>query len=157
MIDIGEVEACPEVYRLVRRRMPVIGEGPADRLEFAFDLGLSDYLRRPWDVVELQARVGRIVESEPCVFSWGTFDEMRLSVAGVHVPLTKVESCILRVLARSGDRFVPPGVLCAVCGISVDSVRMAVSRIRRKIGSVVAGSMNEVILSCYGEGYRVRD
>ena len=88
--------------------------GSAD-LKEGFDLGCDDYIKKPFEFVELDARLDHIVrvyglkKSEPIALGGDIFFEPaahRLVVAGEAVPLTPKASEILHYLYKNAGRIV---------------------------------------------------
>ena len=52
--------------------LPIIAYGPASLLPAAFENGCADYLKEPWDIPELKARILRILPPKQITFEWGT-------------------------------------------------------------------------------------
>ncbi|WP_201352746.1 response regulator transcription factor [Hydrogenimonas urashimensis] len=84
-------------------------------LKEGFDLGCDDYIKKPFEFAELDARIEHIVriyglrKSEPIALGGDTFFEPaahRLVVAGEAVPLTPKASEILHYLYKNAGRIV---------------------------------------------------
>ncbi len=145
--------------------MPVIVYGEPGRLKSAFDVGAADYLKNPWTIDEMLARLDRLIGlwRERQVFAWG-----RLSVGGGElryegrkVRLSQQENPILRLLLRNRSRTVPRDVLFyAIWGRVPEhrsrAVDMHVAAINRKIKSLAPVPEGEsVIHSVRGAGYTI--
>ncbi|HEU4402826.1 MAG TPA: response regulator transcription factor [Candidatus Polarisedimenticolia bacterium] len=119
--------------------------GVEDRVE-GLDAGADDYLRKPFAVAELLARVRALLRRGPrlqaAVVTLGTIqvrlDERRVLREGRETPLTAREFAILEVLLRHRGRPVPRAdILQAVWGEETESaassLEVLIGRMRRKL------------------------
>jgi len=133
-----------------------------DRIQ-GLDAGGDDYLRKPFALAELYARVralGRRRGGGPSgqIRHGGVrldLDARRFERDGVTVPLTRREWAVMEVLAsRPGRLATRQEILDAAWpgsgAAGSDSLDVIVSRLRRKLGSNGAGSW---IRTVRGEGY----
>jgi len=119
--------------------------GVEDRVE-GLDAGADDYLRKPFAVAELLARVRALARRGPRVLdpvvAFGPVQirlaERSVRVHGKEVPITAREMAILEVLLRNRGRAVArTDILQAVWGsedASGASLEVLIGRIRRKLG-----------------------
>ncbi len=119
--------------------------GVEDRVE-GLDAGADDYLRKPFAVAELLARVRALARRGPRVLdplvTLGPVQirlaERSVRVHGKEVPITAREMAILEVLLRNRGRAVArTDILQAVWGsedASGASLEVLIGRIRRKLG-----------------------
>jgi DNA-binding response OmpR family regulator len=136
--------------------------GVEDRVE-GLDAGADDYLRKPFAVAELLARVRALTRRGPPVqdpvVTFGPVEirlaERSVRVSGKEAPVTAREMAILEVLLRHRGRAVSRSdILQAVWGsedASGASLEVLVGRIRRKLGQT-----GEAILRTHrGFGYSI--
>lgn len=119
--------------------------GVEDRVE-GLDAGADDYLRKPFAVAELLARVRALSRRGPRVLEpVVTFGPVQIRLAersvrvhGEEAPITAREMAILEVLLRNRGRAVArTDILQAVWGsedASGASLEVLIGRIRRKLG-----------------------
>ncbi|MEO5989014.1 MAG: response regulator transcription factor [Candidatus Eisenbacteria bacterium] len=134
----------------------------ADRVQ-GLEAGADDYLRKPFAVAELRARVRALARrgtSAPLIAleagdSVVSFGARRFHRQGREIPLTAREWAVLEVLALRAGRVVKREALLEDIwqetsdGASV-SLDVIISRLRRKLGD--GGEL--VIHTLRGEGYR---
>jgi DNA-binding winged helix-turn-helix (wHTH) protein len=143
-------------------RLPLIGYGKVQHLEYAFLRGCLDYLKEPWTLKELILRANKIVEKNKLVFDWGT---IRFSPTGLwtqhrYQGLTYHEYIILKLLSLHCGEIVPrEAMYYAICGKeSTDSraVDMHISRLRRKFQHLQPPPGNSpIIRTVRGWGYYI--
>ena len=134
----------------------------ADRVQ-GLDAGADDYLRKPFALAELQARIRALArrhgQAPPARLEIGTltidFGARRLLRAGHEVVLTAREWAVLEVLAAQLGRVVNRADLLELVWhdsgpSSSDSLDVILSRLRRKLGGPEAGC---AIRTLRGEGF----
>ena len=155
----------PETFRELSLRIPLLVTGPPALLSPSFALGCSDYLREPWTVEELLARLNR--GRLPLRWRYGDssllLEGRRLCAAGREISLGPREERILRLLILNQGSPVERAHLKAVgqlgsrAGAQGDSraVDIAISRVRSKLLQLLELDESEtsVIRSAYGIGY----
>ena len=128
----------------------------------------EDYVRKPFDMRELSARIYRVLSRIPCLAAtqsritriddWLAVDfGQSVLYAGERVfPLTPIEANILHILLRNADQPVPARVLLSRVwpGQSVyeDTLRVHIHRLRRKVEP--NPHHPQYILTARGVGYR---
>jgi DNA-binding response OmpR family regulator len=150
----GRTEAIPVVILTART-------GEMDTL-LGFELGADDYIKKPFSVRELVARVKRLLVAKelpgPEEFTHGPLrvvPETNQAYAGEKpLRLTPVEFTILLELVRAGGRTIRRTALLAASGSAGSSrtVDVHVRGIRKKLGK--SGSIVETVR---GLGYRLRE
>ena len=119
----------------------------ADRVE-GLDSGADDYLKKPFALAELQARIRalarrrgtpapRILEANGTRID---FTSRRLQHSGIEVPLTEREWRLLELLAARGGRVIGRAEILDTLWPGAgragsDSLDVILSRLRRKLGS----------------------
>jgi len=134
----------------------------ADRVQ-GLDAGADDYLRKPFALAELQARIRALArrrgQAPPARLEIGTltidFGARRMLRAGHEVVLTAREWAVLEVLAAQLGRVVNRADLLETVWhdsgpSSSDSLDVILSRLRRKLGGPEAGC---AIRTLRGEGF----
>jgi len=171
IVDIGlPGQDGLELVRDLRRRgrnLPLLmltaRDGVSDRVS-ALDLGADDYLTKPFQVAELQARCRALVRrangvaSTRLTFGGLTLDLARKEVANGDVPLdlTRREWSILECLVLNAGHVVSKErLLSAIASwseeLTPNAVEVYVSRLRAKLGDAA------VIRVIRGLGYRLDD
>jgi DNA-binding response OmpR family regulator len=130
--------------------------------------GADDYLPKPFDMSELEARLMALIRRlngcpEIVNFKGGNLiiDDSEMCINGVHISLTPKEMKILKRLIESEGKYVPKDSLyqCACCDNytecgNVDVVYHHLTNIKKKLQEV--GVKNK-IKSKYGIGYKWSD
>jgi len=127
------------------------------------DAGADDYLRKPFALAELQARIRALArrrgQSPPAQVEAGPvridFSARRLLRGGQEVPLTAREWAVLEILVSRAGRVVSRGDLLERAWnestpSASDSLDVIMSRLRRKLGRPGEGGS---IRTARGEGY----
>jgi len=166
--DGAGIDLCQEL-RKVHDTTPVLiltARGEVDDRVRGLDAGADDYLRKPFSVAELLARLrallrrGPRLEAETVVL--GRIEvrlaERRVLRDGDEVPLTGREFAILEVLLRRRGHVVPRSdILEAVWGEDTDSagasLEVLMGRLRRKLTPEATESLIE---TQRGFGYLLR-
>ncbi len=134
----------------------------ADRVN-GLQAGADDYLRKPFALAELRARIVALArrggQVPPSGVSSGAmridFAARRITRRSVPVPLTAREWAVLETLASRAGRVVTRSELLELVWSEVnasasDSLNVILGRLRRKLGSPEEGC---VIRTVRGEGY----
>ena len=162
------------VCRRIRESSPVpimmltVRDSTVDKVR-ALDLGADDYLAKPFDPLELFARLralvrraSRQVEGEGANFALGDlsldFATQEVRLRGTVVRLTPIEYRLLEELVRHAGTVLPHAVLLErVWGAAyvhdVSYVKVFVRRLRRKLGD--DAEHPRYIQTEWGIGYRV--
>ncbi|HXU66120.1 MAG TPA: response regulator transcription factor [Casimicrobiaceae bacterium] len=171
VLDLGlpDIDGV-EVLRRLRRdvmTMPVLILTARDDVQhrvMGLDAGGDDYLSKPFDVAELEARIRALLRrGDPtgATLRLGALAfepaARRLAVAGVEVELTARELGVVELLMRRPGRIVSKKqIFDSVYGDEHDSglsnVEVLVSRVRRKLAAAHAGVGIRVFR---GMGYRL--
>lgn len=131
------------------------------------ELALDDYLRRPFDLDGLQARLEGILRrrhgGDHRVVRLGELvidpPRHRVTVGGAEIHVARKEFLLLRVLASDPTRVFPKDeLLRAVWGLRYPSGRTRTldshaSRLRRKLDP----EGRRFVVNCWGVGYRLLD
>jgi DNA-binding response OmpR family regulator len=148
LYPVADLPDRPEILRIQSRGIRVLAWGKAEHLRAAFLAGCDDYLREPWNPVELACRLERLRadRSEAAgptgvhPFPWGELHLRDLAVCSPRecLPLSLPEYRILAVLLRHRGTAVSREVLrYAAWGRGADrrsrAVDVHVSSLRRKI------------------------
>jgi DNA-binding response OmpR family regulator len=161
-----------EVLRRIRSEDPalpvivVTARGAEEERVRGLEMGADDYVVKPFSARELLARVEAVLRRSPgrpqpirhLLLATGEVDldrcEMRFAGGG-REELSKLETDVLRYLAKSGDRLVSRDELLARVWqqkphlIATRSVDMTIARLRKKLGG------REVLVTVRGKGYRL--
>ncbi|WGR90812.1 response regulator transcription factor (plasmid) [Bradyrhizobium sp. ISRA443] len=168
--DVDGLELLGRIGRGRAERAAIIVVSARDSLEErvrALDAGADDYLVKPFDLIELEARL-RAMLRRPRV-GYGpvhkrgrlVFDPMRreASVDGSAIELTRREASLLEELMRAGNRFTAKEILEERLYSSTDersynALEATVSRLRKKLMNVGAGV---AVYGRRGVGYRLQE
>ena len=133
--------------------------GPVSLMEKAFEVGCSDYLREPWSLSELRARVGRYCHQK--FRAQGGMVELRgrnLKGPVTAVELSESECALLGLFLANAPRPVPWEAAAATIPRSRSANPHALSRsvqsLRRKMDSVEPG-LGGRLRAIRGFGYRL--
>lgn len=174
LIDLGLPDGDGlDLIRALRRngvRTPILAitaRGAVDERIAGLDAGADDYLIKPFNHGEFLARcralLRRFPETALPVLTAGrlAFDPASggLTCAGEDVPLTPRERAIAEILMREVGRTVQKRKLEHALSeygddISTNAVELAISRLRKKLGSYDSGAALETIR---GLGYLLRE
>lgn len=166
---IGGLEVCRRVRATTRTAdIPIImltAKGEETDAVIGLAQGADDYVRKPFRVKELMARVAaqlrrgrRGASEQPRTLRWEDLEidseRFVVTVRGEPIPLTTTELKLLRhLVARKGRVFTRNELLDSVRGpdtISVDrTIDVHVAAIRRKLGDYGA-----YVLTVRGVGYK---
>ena len=178
LLDIGlpppnGLEVCRRIR--AESRVPILvltgREGVEDEVT-ALRLGADDYLRKPFDMLQLLARMRALTwraERSPAAATpvdrtdvavgdlTIDFTLRRVCVAGVNVELTSTEYVLLEELARHAGMVVPNEVLLERVwgsgrGGGTHALKVFISRLRQKLGDDAAHP--RYIQTRWGVGYR---
>ncbi len=162
-----------EVCRRIRAksRVPIlmltVREATLDKVR-ALDLGADDYLTKPFDHLELVARLRALVRraADPAATPGDRFARdglaidfatRRVTVGGTEIRLTPTEYRLLEELVRQAGTTLPHHVLLervwgAGWNADPDYLKVFVRRLRQKLGD--AASSPRYIQTEWGVGYR---
>ncbi len=175
VLDIGlpgidGLEVCRQVRRL-GHRLPILmltaRDAVADRID-GLDVGADDYMVKPFDVGELQARLRALLrravpEGDSDTL---TFAELRLEpdrhgvrVGERFVELTRTEYQLLELLMRNPRRVLPHSLIYDRVwgydfGPASNALRVYVGYLRRKLEEAGA---RDLIHTVRGVGYSLRE
>jgi len=122
--------------------LPVLACGPAVLLPECLEAGCADYLREPWTLRELEARLGCLE---------------RASIALRSNPAGPGARRLLRLLAANPGRAVPRDAIAAalgMCSTSGRAIDMRVARLRSALRSIGKGETADLLVAEDG-GYRL--
>ena len=154
--------------------MPTIAYGEPEDIAFAFLRGCSDYLRAPWNPVELELRMGRVIADRSAKNQF-TFGSLTLCDSHVATPFGRIrlnhpELCILKRLIEYRGRPVSREVLAySIWGkppaASSRAIDVHVSALRRKLSRLTAAgppaegspAAESIIRTVRGQGYVVHE
>ncbi len=135
-----------------------------ESLKTAFDFGANDYLRKPFDVTELWARVERLVKNKEGdreeVIEVGALkiyvDQRKIFLENKMIDFGRKEFDILLFLARNRGRVLSRSeIIAGVWPFDQDpyenTIDVHICTIRRKLGK------KNFIQTVFGIGYRLRE
>jgi two-component system response regulator MprA len=170
--DVDGLEVCRRL-RSAGDRVPILiltaRDAVADRID-GLDAGADDYLVKPFDVGELQARLRALLrratddgngDEDAVRFGDLRLDPGRhgLAVGERFVELTRTEFQLLELLMRNPRRVLPHSLIYERVwgydfGPASNALRVYVGYLRRKLQEAGAG---EVIHTVRGVGYVLRE
>ena len=132
-----------------------------DDLAHGFELGCCDYIKKPFDLKELEVRLKNVLKRE-CFGSSEdivhlpqgyTYDLKKfvLKQNGKEIPLTKQEKRMLELLIKNRGNVVSSEQFCEeVWGEYVDpaNIRVHITKLRKKLGK-------DIIKNVHGLGYKI--
>lgn len=168
---LSGVEIC-KAFRTGGGSIPILmltGKDKTKDLVQGFDAGADDYMSKPFDMAELQARLKNLIKRKSSVEREESIHvglmELRpgsgeVLVDGKTIKLTRKEFNILELLMRNpGHPFTVENIMQRVwpadSEASPEGVRSHITRLRQRIASVseeAASSIDAV----YGMGYRIK-
>lgn len=167
--DREGISVCAQ-YRATGGNAPVLmltGRSSIEHKEIGFDLGVDDYVTKPFNVRELLMRI-RALLRRPGNFTGETIQLRRISIDmkcrlvfmdNEEVKLQPIEFDMLLFFFRHPDQVFSPEQLLNHCwpasaGVSTESVYACIRRLRRKLDSVSNNSCS-IITTVHGAGYRL--
>lgn len=134
-----------------------------DNIEIGYELGCNDYLKKPFELKELELRVRELIKKHYQTSSDGefrlscgfvfNFESGELKNEGKTVSLTSKELDLVRFLIRRKNTFCDIELIRENVWegkeISYADIRMYIRKIRLKVGE------DEFIKSSRGLGYRI--
>jgi hypothetical protein len=157
----AEVQVLPAAFFLdlpqAARPYPCLAYGPSGLMAEAFRAGCVDYLREPWSLDELRARLGRLERLRVGLGARIVTAEGRsLEAGGRRILLGEAEYRAFRLLALNLNTVVPRPALRASKGTDRGRASRAadvlVSSLRRKLASLDA-DLPGALRSVRGQGY----
>lgn len=140
----------------LQRAVPVLASGPPSLLAECLAAGCADYLREPWSIDEVEARLTRYTRNSG---SWpddtGSWDGRVLSGPGGRIQLSPGLSALLDLLLANRGACVPREALSAMLVSSNSQGRstdMQVSRLRGILIKLKLDSAAQALRSSKG-GY----
>jgi hypothetical protein len=135
----------------------VMAYGPASQVYTSFQIGISDYLKTPWDIYELWARVEHRLGRAEFDFSWGTvcFAESTVQLNAMDMNLTTGAMQLFRILVNNAGNVLSRRHLLTSIGLSNSGSRLVdvyVKTLRQVIGEII-GQRSGIIVARYGIGY----
>ncbi len=136
-----------------------IAYGPVELMEKAFNLGCEDYLREPWALAELRARLGRMARLsfrvEGRVFE---IRGRRLIGGKEDIELDESEYSLISLLLKNSPLPVPHKAAEHVLSVASGKQRLALNRcvssLRRKMERLEVG-LGSRLRAIRGFGYRL--
>lgn len=136
-----------------------VAYGSVALMERAFDSGCADYIREPWALPELRARIGRLFGQKFRIGERAVeLGRRLLSGKTAAIELSENESRLLRILLLNAPLPVPRNAAFAALSSSAREERHALSRcvisLRRKMDTVEPG-LGARLRAVRGFGYRM--
>lgn len=168
--DIHGTKLCT-VLRTEEITTPILvltAEFELDAKVEALDAGADDYLTKPFQFAELEARMRCLIRRGPCLISGVclTFRDLTLNTAArtlsckdEHIYLKRKEFDILEVFLRNPGLVVSRGMLLehvwnGDVNELTNSIDVHVGRLRKRLHQILGVN---VIQTIYGFGYRLDD
>lgn len=165
---IDGVELCKQLRQVAKNMTPVLMLTARDSLQNkldGFDVGADDYLVKPFEIAELEARARALLrrqigESTGLQVGDLSFDPTQLSATrqGEEIRLTPITAKILEVLMRASPRLISkPELERQVYGDDLpdsDSLRSHIYALRKAVDKPFNSTL---IKNAHGGGYRLND
>lgn len=168
--DLPGVEVC-RTLRSAGSNVPILmltGRGTVQEKAMGLDAGSDDYLVKPFDPIELLARVRALLRRKAAVSTESVLQVGNISLDtlthqvtkdGLDVELRPKEYALLELLMRHPNQsFSADAILSRLwqsdAATSVDTVRTHVKRLREKLGDT---DDNALIVSARYVGYKIVD
>ena len=179
LLDLGLPDMDGEEFiRITRRssRIPIIVLSARTREQdkvSALDLGVNDYITKPFGTAELVARIRASLRINRMNLQASTpdsrfelddmvidYDRRRVTVEGLHIHVTQTEFNILSFLSQNcGKVMTYSAIISAIWGTmddgSVKKLQVNMANIRKKLGC--RPGENRYIINELGVGYRMQD
>lgn len=135
--------------------------GSIDDLSTAYDAGCDDYLKKPFELKELELRIKALLKrsvgvniDEPVLITKELFFDLKLGRLlrnGQEIPLARKEAKILKMLLSKPDEIISSQALIDSAWdfqdeASEESLRTHIKNLRKLLGK-------ETILNIRGQGY----
>lgn len=140
--------------------------GVEDKVK-GLNLGANDYLAKPFDFIELEARVNNLIRQkyvyQDSVLLFKDYQlntqQRSLTYQGKEISLTRKELAIFEYLLQNINRVITPQELLdntwdGHSDLFNTSVRVHISTLRKKIRNV---SLEDPISTVIGEGYMIKE
>lgn len=155
VLPAADFLACAQSFERRRRGARWIAYGPVSLMQSSFDSGAADYLREPWSLPELRARVSRFLGID---FRVGD-STLRLSGSTLRGPegpvtLTSSELAFLRILLQSAPLPVTKDAAAACLGLDTHSLARLAVALRHKLDQLHLG-LGAELHTVRGLGYRL--
>lgn len=141
--DLGGIDLLGEIRKLYSSRAIIMISATIDieMISKAYTAGCSDYMKKPFDIRELELKIQTFVRQISEILTLGTNltyhkREKRLLLGSDEIILTPKEQSLLHLLIENRGKIVPPDhILSAVWGYDVGSahLRQLLSRLRKKL------------------------
>lgn len=168
--DLPGVEVC-RTLRSSGSNVPILmltGRGTVQEKAMGLDAGSDDYLVKPFDPIELLARVRALLRRKAAVTTENVLQVGNISLDtlthqvtkdGLDIELRPKEYALLELLMRHPNQsFSADAILSRLwqsdAATSVDTVRTHVKRLREKLGD---NDDNALIVSARYVGYKIVD
>jgi len=164
MNGIKLLEVIRKEYEIKTPTIFITALNDIDSLKSAFNLGCCDYIRKPFDMVELELRIKQSIRAN-CFFS--DDDKVELGKGYIYniknytiikddleIQLNNKEKNILELLVRNRDKFLSvDNIRDTIWGdkdIDIANIRVQINNLRKKIDG-------DLIINIRGLGYKIEN
>jgi DNA-binding response OmpR family regulator len=125
-----------------------------DEILEGFEVGADDYIKKPFSIKELIARVKAVLKRNQIQTSILSYKDAKLNlqthtltIKNTQIPLTNAEFTLLKEFFKSPNKIFTKDEIASILEISNNSVNVAISRLNHK---------TNLIKSIRGVGYKLQ-
>ena len=164
MNGIELLRVIREEYSIKTPTIFITAQSDIDSVKEAYRYGCCDYIRKPFDMIELELRIKQTIKSK-CFMSDEEMIDLGLGYRfntktftilkdDIELQLNKTEKNILELLIKNRDKFIPVETIKDVIwgdkDVDIANIRVQINNLRKKIDG-------ELIVNIRGLGYKIEN